>query len=117
MGTIVGSETFAEENESKIECGVSARVHNIFLHSYRVPEYSYICVKAFLSINPKNNDKSDYNLSYLNFLCDLVSFPFENIRFTNRNNSKNTTLWDDIINDKQLYDQFMNINVNSPNSK
>ena len=48
---------------------------------------------------------------------DLVSFPVENIIFTNSDNYNDTTLWGDIMNNQDLYQQFMDTIVNSYTSK
>ena len=124
MDTRVKDTAVVEEKELKKE--LKSEIHSIFLQIYFQPDFNFMCLKSFLSINPKNNDndvvylkstKNNHDVSYLNYLCDLVSFPFENIIFTNSDNYNETTLWDDIVNNQDLYKQFTDIIVNSYKSQ
>ena len=106
---------------------VTKHTHNIFIFSTQQAQFHYISSKAFLSINPTNihnddilylkNDKNDFNIDYLNFLCDLESFPLKNIIFTKtHSNTLSSSLFSDIVNNTDLYNQFINIIVNSYHS-
>ena len=95
------------------------KVHNIWIYG-RLPEHgrNYFCLKAFLSVKQKNCDNiiylyntiDSYDINHLKYLCQITSLPFSNIVFTN---GKYGTLWDDIINTKQICDKLENSIIDS----